>query len=82
MLVRFVNLSTAPVAIPSGQQYLTVTGLGITTFTPNGVIPTLMGDGSAGITIESITGLTTDGFTVTFSSPVPNGSWSISFFIF
>ncbi len=81
MLVRSEYHSTAAWAIPQGQQYFQVTGLGITAFTPTGVECALIGDGTAGVAITGTSNLTTDGFTVTFSAPIPNGNFSLSFII-
>jgi hypothetical protein len=85
MLTRSVNIATPPINLPvTGLLTYTVTGLGLTLAnfsSPPQILLTLMGDGTQIITADVSSALTSDGFTVTFSAPIPNTNWFLGWFI-
>jgi hypothetical protein len=83
MLYRFVYISPSPVPIPMGQNFVTITGLGLTYFdlAPSMVLTHVIGDGSNAIWEIEKTVPTTDGFTVYFNTNIPNGNFSLMFVV-
>lgn len=88
MLTRFVYIAPSPVAIPQGQNYLTVAGLQLSYFNPapSKVMGQVKGDQSAAIYPIDVSAITTIdninwSFTVTFNTNIPNGNFTYDFTI-
>jgi hypothetical protein len=81
MLNRYVYIAPSPVNIPQGANSLAITGLALTYFNPapSKVLGQVKGDQSAAIYPIDITAPTTDGFTVTFNTTIPNGNFYFDF---
>jgi hypothetical protein len=81
MITRFIELSNTAttISLPAGAQTWHVTGLAINLFNPSGAKAWLNGDGTADIECYDPYNVTTDGFYVDFSSPIPNNNWTLGY---